>query len=168
MPCAETCSEGGPVLAVPAELASGWGGVANGDYERACQADDHTSLDYGAVGTVTVGTGWALALDLELMTAFLQTSSGGVIIRNYEDDPLEEDAAQAMVAGVDTWTAWGRPLRLSDGRLFLFDSACPGAADPDEIEAEEGVIAADLGPGEYALHIAVSDGLEFIRLTKLS
>ncbi len=162
----ETCSAGGPVIAIPAELASSWGGVDNGDYDRACNAEDHTNLDYGAIGVVKVGTGRALALDLELLTAFLATPDGGVIIRNYEEDPITQDVAQAMVSEVQEWTSWGQPLCLEDGRLFLFDSACPGAAEPQDIEAEEGVIAASLGKGEYAIHIAVSDGLELIRLTR--
>jgi len=162
----ETCSEGGPVIAIPAELASSWGGVDNGDYDRACSAEDHTNLDYGAIGVVKVGAGRALALDLELLTAFLSTPGGGVIIRNYEEDPITTDVAQAMLAGVQEWTSWGQPLGLEDGRLFLFDSACPGAAEPQDIEAEEGVISANLGTGLYAIHIAVSDGIEFIRLTR--
>ena len=162
----ETCSEGGPVIAIPAELALSWGGGDNGDYDRACNAEDHTNLDYGAIGLVKVGAGRALALDLELLTAFLATPSGGVIIRNYEEDPFTQGAAETMLAGVQEWISWGQPLSLKDGRLFIFDSACPGAADPQDIEAEEGVIAASLGRGEYAIHIAVSEGVEFIRLTR--
>jgi len=162
----EACSAGGPVLAIPAELAFSWGGVDNGDYDRACAAENHTNLDYGAIGIVKVGVGRALALDLELLTAFLATPSGGVIIRNYDEDPLTDDVAQTMVAGVQEWTSWGEPLSLEDGRLFIFDSAYPGAADPQDIEAEEGVIAARLGSGKYAIHTAVSDGIELIRLTR--
>ena len=129
----EACSEGGPVIAIPAELASSWGGVDNGDYDRACNAEDHTNLDYGAIGVVTVGSGRARALDLELLTAFLETPAGGVIIRRYEDDPLNAEAARSLMDG---------------------------------IEAEVGVIAVSPRRGDYAIHTAVSDGMEFIRLTR--
>lgn len=162
----ETCSEGGPVLAIPAELAAQWGGSNNGDYERACQPDALTSLDYGAIGRVSVGSGWALALDMELMTAFLPTPEGGVILRNYEDDPLAEETARTIIASVETWTPWGEPLPLEDGRLFVFDSAAPGAAELEDIEAEEEAFAAALGAGRYALHTAVADGIELIRFTR--
>ncbi len=162
----ETCSGGGPVLAIPAEHAAGWSGTDGGDYDRACSSQDYRSLDYGAVGWVQVGEGRALALDMELVTGFLATDSGGVILRNYEECPLSCEAAGAMVSGATNWESWGAPMTLTDGRLFLFDSAYPGAADPAAIEADEGVAIAQLGPGTYAIDTALADGVELIRFTR--
>ena len=164
----ETCTNGGPVLVVPAELAAAWRGTDTDDYDRACNPSNHTNLDYGAIGAVTIGNASVIALDLELLTSFLPTADGGIILRNYEDSPLSTDVAEGFVAAATDWTDWGEPLSLQDGRLFLFDSAFPGAADPNDIEADEGVIVANLGAGRYAVAIAVTDGVELIRLTRLS
>jgi hypothetical protein len=162
----ETCTNGGPVLVVPAEAASGWRGTDNGDYDRACNPTDHTNLDYGAIGGVSVGDHQALALDLELLTTFLSTTEGGIILRNYEDSPMTREIAEKHIAAATNWATWGTPLSLTDGRLFLFDSAFPGASDPAQIEADEGVLVADLGAGTYAIDIAVAEGVELIRLTR--
>jgi hypothetical protein len=162
----ETCTNGGPVLVVPAEAAAAWRGTDEGDYDRACNPTDHTNLDYGSIGGVTVGDHQALALDLELVTTFLSMAEGGVILRNYEDSPITREIAEKHIAAATDWAAWGNPLSLTDGRLFLFDSAFPGASDPAQIEADEGVLVADLGAGSYGIDIAVSDGVELIRLTR--
>lgn len=162
----ETCTNGGPLLAVPAEVAAEWRGTDSGDYERACKPNDHTNLDYGAIGGVSVGDHHAIALDLELLTTFLSRPNGGVILRNYEESPITREIAEKHVANATDWTNWGSPLSLTDGRLFLFDSAFPGAADPAQIEADEGVLVAELGAGTYAIDIAVADGTELIRLTR--
>lgn len=170
MPVQETCSAGGPVVVLPAELASSWGGVESGDYGRACYPRDHRLIDHGAVGWVSMGQARAIVLDLELMTAYLPTPSGGVILRNYADDTLTAETARTMLGAVDAvdgWAAWGEPLPLVDGRLFMFDAACPGASDPAGIDAEEGVIVASPGAGRYAIHVAVLDGVELIRLQRL-
>lgn len=164
----ETCSGGGPVLVIPAELACMWGGLDSGDYDRACSPLDHRLLDYGALGWVPVGSARALVLDLELLTAYLPTPSGGVFLRNYASDPLTGSEARAMIAAVDEWSPWGDTMSLEDGRLFAFDAAVPGAVEPDAIEAEEGVIVASLGVGRYAIHVALLKGVELIRLSRLS
>jgi len=162
----ETCTNGGPVLVVPAEAAAAWRGTDHGDYDRACNPTEHTNLDYGAIGGVTIGDHHAIALDLELLTTFLSTSNGGVILRNYEESPITREIAEQHVKDAKDWAKWGKPLSLTDGRLFLFDSAFPGAADPTQIEADEGVLVADLGAGTYAIDIAVTEGAELIRLTR--
>ncbi len=162
----ETISGGGPVIAVAAEVAASWGGTGNGDYDRACSPNDSRSLDYGAIGAVEVGGASALALDMELVTGFLSTATGGVILRNYEEYPLTAEVASGMVAAATDWQPWGQPMTLTDGRLFIFDAAYPGAADPGDIEADEGVAIGQLGPGTYAIDTAVATGIELIRLTR--
>ena len=164
----EICSNGGPILVVPAELASAWYGTETDDYDRACNPRDHTNLEYGAIGAVLIEGMSVIVLDFELITSFIPTADGGVILRNYEDSPFNIEATEAFISATNDWTDWGEPLNLQDGRLFLFDSAFSGAQDPNYIEADEGVIVASLGAGRYTVSFAVTEGVELIRLTRLS
>ncbi|MEQ1505012.1 MAG: hypothetical protein ABMB14_22455, partial [Myxococcota bacterium] len=85
-----TCSGGGPVIAVPAEVAAAWRGtlppigapVPKGwswgnsggpvcDYDRACDVDYVRVGGYGGFALLDVGGARALALDAELVTTFL-------------------------------------------------------------------------------------------------
>ena len=161
----ETRTNGGPLLVVTAEGAATWGGTDNGDYDRACSPSDYRNLDDGAIGGVTIGDGWGLALDMELITTFLPTPEGGVILRNYEDRPITHEAAGDDVSDDHEWSPWGSAWTLQDGRIFLFDSAFPGAASADAIEADDAVLVAQLAPRTYGIDTTVTEeGVELLRL----
>jgi len=183
----ETCSGGGPVIAIPAELAATWRGtlppkdadVPEGwvwgdggvtcDYDRACEhVNDKIATEYGAVGWLPVGEGRALVLDLELITAVMPITDGLLIIRNYEGEPTLESAGKLLEAVLeDAWKEFPQTITLPSGRLFLFDSAFEGAENPAHIIADEGVAIAETGAGEYRVEVAVREGLDFIRLRRI-
>ena len=185
----ETCSGGGPVIALPLEIAALWrgidppdgadvpegwswgdGGDVRCDYDRACEdGRDAIATEYGGLAWLPVGDGTALVLDGELMTAILSTDDGAVILRNYEEGELEADAARRyleLVAEGD-WKPLPRDIELRDGHLVVFDSAYAGASDPDDIAADDGVAVAAVEPGTYAVQVATVDGaVDLIRLRR--
>jgi len=185
-----TCSGGGPVIALPVELAATWRGtsppvgavVPEGwtwgkagvvcDYDRACDSEALRDFDFtpsGGVGWLDVGDGAALILDAELMTAWLTDAEGGYVIRNYPDETLDEAAARGFVAEADA-AGW-RELSLEwtlQGGLVLFDSAYPGAAEAADIEASDGVAVAAIAAGTYAVAIATTPAeIDVIRLRRI-
>jgi hypothetical protein len=162
----ETCSGGGPLLLVPAELAGQWGGFDESDgapvpndYERACDAEDMVPTEYGGLGSVEIGEGRALVLDAEMMTAWLPEEYGAVVLRNYQDAGLSEEAARGYLvrAPEDGWKEFPVSLTVRSGRCFLFDSAFPGAEDPEGIEADDGAIVGELRSGTYRVRYVVVD-----------
>jgi len=180
-------SQGGPLLAVPSELAGHWRGVlppvgaavpegwawGDGgvvcDYDRACDDMDDAVTVGDLVRTWSVpvggGGGRALVLDGELGTTAVPWEDGVVLLR---DAPVETEAeAREIVAAVEP-TAW-RPssheLDLSEGRLFVFDSAAEGAASAAGIDAEGGVLDLALKPGRYRAHYAAPGHPSGARLT---
>ena len=183
-----TCSGGGPIIGLPAEVATEWRGTsppvgavvppgwtwgsAGGpvcDYDRACDhIQDRVRTPYGGFGWVEVGGNIGLVFECELGTAWLATDVGGVVVRRAED--ASRDEARALVDAVpkEKWTAWSKRLVLTDGRLFLFDSAFEGAADPGAIASDDGAVVASPGPGTYAIATATDDDeRDYMRLTRV-
>jgi hypothetical protein len=189
MALAATCSGGGPIVVVPAELAASWRGTlppigvevppgwtwGSGDiecdYDRACETEglrDFEMTGYGGVGWLDVGAGAALILDAELMTAWLPDRAGGYIIRNYAEQQLDEATALEYVQEAEA-AGW-RELSLVwelGGRLYLFDSAYAGAADASAIKADDGVAIGELAPGSYRVAVATTaEEADVIRITR--
>jgi hypothetical protein len=176
-----TSSGGGPIIVLPAETASQWRGtlpplsavVPDGwswgksggpvcDYDRACdQPQGFHRTEQGGFGWLDVGGKPALVLDGEIHTVFVQSSTGGFIVRN----PASSES-EVEVADTREW----RPgpiaeLALEDGRLFMFDSAFQGHSDPLQIAAHDGVGVIQLLPGGvYQVHTATVDGEDYLRL----
>jgi Immunity protein 21 len=182
-----TCSGGGPVLGIPAELATEWRGtlpplgavVPAGwswgtlggpvcDYDRACDIEDRVGTPFGGFGSVPVGDGMALVFECELQTYWLPTDDGGVVLRKVECASIDEARALVERVPASVWRPWPRRLALRDGRIFFFDSAFEGAADPSAIQAADGVAIATPGPGTYAIATATDvDEQDFARLTRV-
>ncbi len=172
-----TTSGGGPVIVLPAEHASAWRGtqppkgakVPKGwkwgqsggpvcDYDRACNAGAKVAL-------LAVGKGQGISLDAELVTVWVPTADGGVIVRGPDVDG-SGPAAVAKQLPKTGWKSLGR-LTLNDGRLFMFDSAAAGAKKPDDIEADDGVAIAEPGAGEYELSHASVKRDDFVRFARV-
>jgi hypothetical protein len=189
MTLATTCSGGGPVIAVPAELAASWRGTlapigvevppgwtwGSGDiecdYDRACDTralQDFEMSEYGGVGWLTVGDGAALILDAELPTAWLPDPAGGYILRNYQEEALDEAAARQHVEAAEA-AGW-RELSLTwqlRGQLYMFDSAYAGAAEASAIKAFDGVAVGELAPGSYRVFVATTaDAVDVIKVVR--
>lgn len=181
-PFPSTCSGGGPVIAIPAELAAAWRGThapigaqvppgwtwgkSGGpvcDYDRACDGGrEQVMLGHSALAWLEVGDGKALVLDAELNTVWIPEENGGVIARGGVDG----SAQTRDLIPTSGWEDFPATLVLRDGRLFMFDSAFKGAADPSEIEADDGVAVGKPGPGTYSLSVATAGSNAFIRLTR--
>lgn len=167
-------------MVVPAELAAGWRGtspprdapvppgwtwgMAGGpvcDYDRACDPPQPHGTPYGGFAWVAVGDGRALILDAELATVFHADADGGVIARG----------GSGAIPAAPGAVAW-RPLEpaaltLTDGRLFMFDAAFPGAADPTAIAAHDGVGVIALGAGAYLVEVATTaDETDLVRFRR--
>lgn len=174
---------------VPAELAASWRGTlppigvevppgwswGSGDivcdYDRACETGelrDFEMTEYGGTGWLDVADGAALILDAELPTAWLPGPAGGHVIRNYQEDQLDEAAARAYVEAADA-AGW-RELSLDwalGGKLYMFDSAYAGAAEAGAIKAHDGVAIGELAPGNYRVAVATTpDGVDVVRIAR--
>ena len=102
---------------------------------------------------------------MELITTFLHTPEGELILQNDEDMPITRQAAENDVSANHEWSPWGSSWTLQDGRIFRFDSAVPGTDSADAIEADDAVLVAELAPGVYDIDTAVTEeGVELIRL----
>lgn len=173
-----TCSGGGPVILVPAEVAAVWRGTepplraavppgwtwgkSGGpvcDYDRATDPPQRQATEYGGLAWLDVADGHALVFDAELETFWIANAEGGVVARGGE-----AEGVQARVPA-DGWTPYGS-ITLRDGRVFLFDSAYAGAADPDAIEAGDGVAVGTPGPGTYDVAYATVGTEDFIRFVR--
>ena len=175
-------SEGGPVLVIAAELAATWRGTlppvgavvpegwtwgkAGGpecDYDRACAAKPFIPTGFGGFRSVPVGDGQALCLDSEIATEWFADGDGGCLVRKGYDESTPDPAA------VTTWQPFpGVPtLTLGDGRLFLFDSAYEGDADPARIRATAGVGVIQLAPGAYTVECGEDEGeTDYVRFVR--
>ena len=188
-----TCSGGGPVIAVPAELAEAWRGtlppldavVPKGwtwggrggprcDYDRICEHGVfEVRTDEGGVGLLSVGSGHAIALDAEIVTSWISTEDGGAILRTgsalreEEGRALLERAAAAQATEATRAKRLASTLSLADGRIFLFDSAYAGAADPTSIRSFDGVAVGAPGPGTYAVEVTMLGSHDVIRLRRV-
>lgn len=178
-----TVSGGGPVLVIPAETAAAWRGTsppigaevpagwqwgASGgpvcDYDRACDPRDASSTGYGGFGWLEVDGKPALVLDAEITTVWVAEADGGTLVRSAIDESdLDPDAVAA-----EAWRPFPvAELDLTDGRLFMFDSAFAGDADPAAIEAHDGVGVIELAPGRWSVTCASNDDeVDFVRFRR--
>jgi hypothetical protein len=106
-----------------------------------------------------------LVLDAELPTRFVADPEGGHLIRGGVEGSSEQPAA----VPAELWHDVGpSTIDLADGRLFMFDSAFRGAADPEAITAHDGVGVIELGPGRWRLSFAsTADEVDFVRLRRV-
>ncbi|MFF8512866.1 Imm21 family immunity protein [Streptomyces sp. NPDC015492] len=179
-----TLSGGGPVIVIPAEVAEHWRGTlppvgaevpagwtwgnADGpecDYDRACAPASHEPTPYGGFGWVDVHNTPALILNGEILTRFDADAEGGVLVRcsidEADDDPGRIPAADWRSVGADV-------IALTDGRLYMFDSAAAGATDPNRITADDGVGIITLSPGSWQVEFATNgDETDFIRFRRI-
>ncbi|MFD7630755.1 Imm21 family immunity protein [Streptomyces sp. NPDC059851] len=175
-----TSSGGGPIIVVPAETTEHWRGTlppvgvqvpegwtwgaAGGpecDYDRACDPPVSETTPFGGFGWVDVQGRPALVLDGETVTWFEADCEGGTLVRSSidetEDDPKRISESNWRSIGVDV-------ISLADGRLYMFDSAYPGAADPERIDADSGVGVIELGPGRWKVDFATNaNEIDFVR-----
>lgn len=179
-----TISGGGPVIALPAETAAAWRGTnppigaqvppgwtwgglggVECDYDRACAPQDSTPTPYGGFGWIEVGGKPALIFDAEILTVWVSEPGGGTLVRSSIE---EANSSPESVPDAD-WKPFPiATLELDDGRLFMFDSAFPGAATPEAISAHDGVGVIPLGPGRFTIACATnSDEVDFIRFRRV-
>ncbi|MEQ1507391.1 MAG: hypothetical protein ABMB14_34500, partial [Myxococcota bacterium] len=97
----------------------------------------------------------------ELVTTFLADPDGGYLIRGEVEGPSSDPTR----VPADRWRELGT-IDLVDGRLFVFDSASDGAADPEAIPADDGVAVAALGPGRWTVWVAANDHVDFARFRR--
>ncbi|MEW6433994.1 MAG: Imm21 family immunity protein [Myxococcota bacterium] len=180
----ETTSGGGPVVLVPAEHAASWRGTSapkgakvpagwtwgksggpTTDYDRALEPNDLKETARGSLGWLDVAGGQALILGDEQTTVWLPTDDGGVVVRGPDVSAADPVAVRASVPA-SGWKHYLDGLTLKDGRVFLFDSAFPGAPKPEQIKADDGVAVGKPGPGTYTVSFAQSGTTDFIRLSR--
>ncbi|MFG2298383.1 hypothetical protein [Streptomyces sp. NPDC048603] len=178
-----TDSGGGPIVVIAADAAEHWRGTlppvgvevpegwiwgaAGGpecDYDRACDPPVFETTPFGGFGWVDVHGQPVLVLDSEVRTWFVADaagSRGGILVRSSadeaDDDPGNVPEQSWRTVGVDV-------ISLSDGRLYMFDSAYSGAADPEQIRAFDGVGVIELGAGRWRVDFATNgDEVDFVR-----
>lgn len=175
------------MIGIPAELAAKWRGtlapigavVPPGwswgtpggpvcDYDRACDKIEHRiATPYGGFGSIPVGDGIALIFEREIVSYWLPTSDGGVVIRNAELATIGD--ARKLVDAITAWTPWPNTITLTDGRMFFFDSAYEAAADPAAFRDDSALIVETLGPGRYAIATFTdADENDYIKLTRVT
>lgn len=162
-------SNGGPLIAVPAEWAKSWCGteaspgarVPDGwewsgddddpirtDYDRACgKLRALHSSSYGGVGCLRVGKGDALVLKAPTDTTFVALADGGALLRN-----VRFASARAAREAVDAAPKWKRTraeIDLRDGRLFVFDAAYPYPGAVKGALGRPDILTAKLKRGRY-------------------
>ena len=168
-------SGGGPIIAIPVEVASTWTGSDGGDYARACEQGEGTVVAAGWVETSSLehGDRRVLVMDGETDTTFLKNKKGGVFIRGGENEMSIREARAAVkkVSPAD-WQRHAFDLELTKGQLILFDAGEPGSADLGSMDLEFGVLVAKPGKGTFRVDVAGHDTdlgpLVFIRLEKLA
>jgi Immunity protein 21 len=179
-----TCSGGGPIIALPAEVAHLWRGTlppigvevpedwewGNGDiicdYDRACnEVEDRVSFGDDFFGWLSIRDGKALSFSVPQEITFIPEARGGVIIGNFPDlDTLEE---LLKTVPSTAWELYPQIINLKDGRLFIFDSAYEGYKNPEEITAFDNVVVAQLSPGTYRIfHHNTENKVGFVRFEK--
>ena len=161
-------SNGGPLVAVPAEWARFWCGtepspgtqVPDGwewgnaddpirtDYDRACGRLRalHVS-SYGGVGLLGVGEGDALVFQAPTDTTFVELPDGGAFLRNVRFASTR--AARAAVDAAPKWKKTRAEISLEDGRLFLFDAAYRYPGGRRSAGARPDILRAKLKQGRY-------------------
>lgn len=182
-----TCSNGGPIIALPAEIAHLWRGTLppvgvevpkdwewggdDGiicDYDRACSYNNKIN-DVFTFGDCYPSSGWlpvenskALVFSVEQWITFIPEKTGGIIAN-------DEDGIDELIQSISSelWKVYPQTLDLKDGRLFIFDSAFEGYKNPEDIYADNDVVVAQLSPGTYKIfHYNNEDEVGFVRLEK--
>lgn len=145
-------TEGGPFILLPLELKKAWKGTGDDDEDDDAESDyDRANEFLSTVGVLEVGDGQVLVLGEAEVTAFRETSDGGVFIQRVCGD--EDADVLAAVDGALAGKKW-KPLKAKltvagKGKLALFDSAYAYAdADTDE------VLKVSLAAGSYAIETA--------------
>jgi len=160
-------SDGGPLIALPAEVAKAWRGTdapigakvpagwewsgddddpIRTDYDRACgQLRGFHESSYGGVGLIRVGDGDALVFRGPTDTTFVALPDGGAFLRNVAF--ASPAAAKRAALAAPRWKKTRVELDLVDGRLHLIDAAWPFAGRP-----RPAMLNAKLGPGRYRVH----------------
>jgi len=182
-----TCSGGGPIIALPSEIAADWRGtfpplgieVPEGwrwgstkpyiecDYDRACdQYTDPQRFGYDHFGMLNVSTHKALIFTMEQVISFVRNEQGGIIIGNYREyDSINNDIAAVQA---QDWNLYSHNIELKEGKLFIFDSAFEGYANPEAIRAFENVVLAEMEPGTYSIyHHNTNDNVGMLKLVKI-
>lgn len=157
-------SNGGPVVAVPAEVAAHWLGLGDDAFhaEYLARSSKMRSTEYGGFFTMKLAGSTVLLFNGETHTSWLQEPGGGTFVR--EGCPHTAAKARKLVASVPE-KAWKRftMLTLKEGRLVVLDSALP-AGDLSAIDTSNGVVRAKLEPGAYQVDIAALGGIDLARL----
>ena len=138
-------TNGGPVLAIPAEQLKDWRGTlapkgvrappgwAWGDrggpacdYDRACGKREQV-VQLGAVdslATIPVGRARALVLESATTTTFARLDEGGVLVRG---TTIRIEQAREAIALAKKWKKTPHLWTLPSGRFHLLDSAMSGS-----------------------------------------
>jgi immunity protein 21 of polymorphic toxin system len=171
-------SNGGPLLLVPGEYLSSWGGVCpptdgrrieatfrwDGpdspacDYDRACDVDGYLAL-------LEIGAGQGLVLGGDPMsTAWWPitfgdslVNGGGILIRwFYANSDADVMAAVERVPEA-AWVDDGLALVVGQAPLYLMDSTSPGGelGQLDKLGTGDDHLTIDLPAGCYALATAI-------------
>src|SRR6202021_221029 len=122
-------TEGGPVLALPAEVLKEWGGIllptgkppeggdfTGTDYGRACDAPTGRS-PWGNYGFIPVGKLRALVLGSSCSVAKLK-DGGCLLVMEGEGEEVA-----ALLKENRPWRKLVAPFELPSGQFVLFDSA---------------------------------------------
>lgn len=181
-------SGGGPIVVIPSEYAEYWKGTnpPNGvivpenwqwgdgseiicDYDRACyELNDYNYEEIG-MGWLKLNDqdGICLLFDLECI-AFLPQETGGVFIRGFysEEDDIQSESVQLSLdqIPIENWKIYAININLIEGRIFVFDSAYAGNKSENEITAFDGVLVANLKPGNYKIMYTRFNDVEYIKL----
>jgi len=164
-------SNGGPLIALPAEVAEKWRGTdapegvavppgwewggndddpIRTDYDRACgKLRARHQSSYGGIGLLKVGDGDALVFLCPTDTTFLPLADGGVFLRNVPF--ASASAAKKALETAPKWKKTRIEIALRDGRIFLFDAAYPYRSQA-KAKAERGRpagVTATVKPGRY-------------------
>ena len=79
----------------------------------------------------------------------------------------EAVGARIEALGSDAWTLFPKQLTVK-GPVYLFDSAAPGAARIEDIDADDGAIQGALKRGTYHVEYAADGANDFVRLRRTS
>ena len=153
-----TSSAGGPLLVLESHRLNDWGGLDNGDYDRACATT-------ATVEAIAVGDGAGLILgDEPALTAAAERADGLVFVRWGAADDAES-VEQAILAlqhapAVDAVDS-GLVFHCTGTEIVIFDAVEPG------VEQTRYALPADKDLGDGATRIALAPGRYSVRLGEL-
>ncbi len=181
-----TCSGGGPLIALPSEIAADWRGtlppiganVPDGwrwgdspyiecDYDRACgNIEKIGRFGYDYFGVLSVNNSKSFVFTCEQVISFKENEQGGILIGNFH----QYDALDQFLATVDdnSWTLYTDTCELKEGKLYIFDSAFEGYANAEEIRAYDHVVVGNPGPGKYNVyHQNTADKVGLLKFVRI-